>query len=95
MSKFSKFDPSDYIKDDEQASEYLKLMLDENGVEGFLRALGHIARAKGMSNIAKETGLGRENLYKALSENGNPNFSTVVKTLNALDVELNFKANVH
>jgi probable addiction module antidote protein len=92
MSKLSKFDPSDYIKDDEQAGEYLKIMLDENGVEGFLRVLGHIARAKGMSSIAKETGLGRESLYKSLSENGNPKFSTVAKTLKSLNINMHFKA---
>ena len=93
MTTFSKFEPSDYIKSDEYAREYLKTMLDENGVEGFLRALGHIAKAKGMSKVAKATGLGREGLYKALSVKGNPNFNTVIKTLNALNISIEFKSS--
>lgn len=90
MTTFSKFDPSDYIKSDEHAREYLKTMLNENGVEGFLRALGHIAKAQGMGDIAKKTGLGRESLYKSLSDTGNPNFKTVIKTLNALELDIDF-----
>ena len=91
MAIFKKFDPSNYIKDDKQANEYLQLMLEENGVEGFLRALGHVAKAKGMSQIAKDTGLGRESLYKALSSEGNPQFDTVLKTLNSLGIGIHFE----
>ena len=90
MTKFKTFDRSDYIKDAKQASKYMQLMLDENGIEGFYKALGDVAKAKGMSKIAKTTGLGRESLYKALSTKGNPNFSTVLKTLNALDINISF-----
>jgi probable addiction module antidote protein len=62
MTAFSKFETSNYIKSEEQALDYLKIMLDENGTQGFLEALGDIAKAK-------ETGLGRESLYKSLSKN--------------------------
>lgn len=91
MNKFNKFEPSNYIQNDNQANEYLQTMLEENGIEGFLRALGHIAKAKGMSKISQETGLGRESLYKSLSEDGNPKFDTVLKTLNALDIDIKFE----
>jgi probable addiction module antidote protein len=93
MNNFKKFDRSDYINSPEQASEYLQLMLDENGLDGFYKALGDVAKAKGMSDIAKTTGVGRESLYKSLSNKGNPNFSTVVKTLEALDMSITFKAS--
>ncbi len=92
MTKFSKFDRSDYINSPEQASEYLQVMFNENGLEGFYKALGDVAKAKGMSNISEETKLGRESLYKALSENGNPKFSTVAKTLESLNINMKFEA---
>lgn len=91
MNNFKTFDRSDYINNNEQASEYLQLMLDENGLEGFYKALGDIAKAQGMSKIAKTTGLGRESLYKSLSVDGNPNFNTVMKTLQALNIDIHFQ----
>jgi probable addiction module antidote protein len=90
MATFNKFEASNYIKSEEQALDYLKTMFDENGTQGFLQALGDIAKAKGMGNISKETGLGRESLYKSLSKNGNPSFNNVVKTLKALDIDFSF-----
>jgi probable addiction module antidote protein len=93
MTAFSKFEISNYIKSEEQVLDYLKIMLDENGTQGFLEALGDIAKAKGMGNISKETGLGRESLYKSLSKNGNPSFNNVVKTLNALNIDFSFTKN--
>ena len=73
-------------------SDYLQVMLDENGLEGFYKALGDVAKAKGMDKVSKATELGRESLYKSLSVNGNPNFSTVMKTLKALDVNIHFQS---
>jgi probable addiction module antidote protein len=90
MTNFNKFEASNYIKNEQQAINYLKVMLDENGVESFLIALGEVARSQGMGNIAEKTGLGRESLYKSFSSKGNPNFKSVVKTLNALNIDLNF-----
>jgi probable addiction module antidote protein len=92
MTTFSKFEASSYIKSEKQALDYLKIMFDENGTQGFLEALGDIAKVKGIGNISKETGLGRESLYKSLSKNGNPSFNNVVKTLNALDIDFSFTA---
>lgn len=77
------------LQDPKFASCYLKYALEENGVEGFLIALGNMIRAnQGMSQIATETELGRESLYKAFSESGNPQFSTVYKILSALGLQI-------
>ncbi len=87
------FDPAEHIEVDkpEYIQEYLEVMLNENGIEGLQRALGHIAKAKGMSQIAKETNLGRESLYKSLSEAGKPKLETIDKVLKALGMELSIK----
>jgi probable addiction module antidote protein len=66
-------------------------MLVENGIEGLQRGLGHIAKAKGMSQIAKKTKLGRESLYKSLSESGKPKLETIDKVLKSFGMELSIK----
>jgi len=87
------FDPAEHIdlEDPSFIQEYLEVMLDENGIEGLQRALGHIAKAKGMSQMAKDTQLGRESLYKSLSEMGKPKLETIDKVLKALGMELSIK----
>lgn len=74
----------------EELAAYLDAWLQEtpDDVSGIARALGDIARAKGMTRVAKETGLCRESLYRALSEGGNPTFATVLKVARALGVRL-------
>ncbi|MGS0754318.1 addiction module antidote protein [Roseateles sp. GG27B] len=67
---------------------YLKAALAERDASLFAAALGDIARAKGMSQLARETGLGRESLYKALSSNGNPEFATILRVVRALGLQL-------
>lgn len=84
----SKFDASEYLEDSEMMKKYLQIMLEENGTEGFQRALGDIAKAKGMSEIAKQTNLGRQNLYKALSSDSSPKFDTVKKVVEALGCKI-------
>jgi probable addiction module antidote protein len=71
---------------------YLEAALEENDPALIAAALGDIARAKGMSQIAKQTNLGRESLYKALSPDGNPEFSTILKVINALGLQLHAAA---
>ncbi len=83
-----KWDASKYLDDPEMMQDYLQVMLEENGVQGFQRALGDIARAKGMGEIAKQTHLGRQNLYKALSEDSSPKFETIKKVVEALGFKL-------
>ncbi len=74
-------------------ARYFELCLEEAGDDpAFIaNALGNIARAKGMSRLARETGLGRESLYKALSGEGNPRFSTILKVVSALGLRLHAK----
>ncbi len=73
---------------------YLEAMIEEsNGDPASIAvALGNIARAKGMTEIARKTGLGRESLYKALSPEGNPEFATVLKVIRALGLKLHVEA---
>lgn len=85
------YDVSEQLGTPEEMAAYLDAWFVEapEDAAGIARALGDIARAKGMSQVAKDAGLSRESLYKALGENGNPSFSTVLKVARALGVRLN------
>lgn len=84
----TRFDIAEHLDSDEAIAIYLSDAL-ETGDAGYVaHALGEVARARGMSQIAKEAGLGRESLYKALSDKGNPAFDTVLRVLKALDIKL-------
>ena len=76
---------------------YLQACMDEAGDDAafIAAALGDIARAKGMTQLAKDTGLGRESLYKALSGEGNPSFGTILKVMHALGIKLHPEAATH
>ncbi|KIM04306.1 MAG: addiction module antitoxin [Sulfurovum sp. AS07-7] len=82
------FDISKYLDNQEIIEEYLNQVLADGDNDEFIRAIGHIAKAKGMSEIAKKTGLGRESLYKAFSNGVKPRFDTVLKVINALGIKL-------
>ena len=90
------FDAAEYINDDEDVLGYLEEAMkiaQEDGDPAFLAvALGTVARARGMSQIAKDAGLSRESLYKALGAEGNPEFGTVLKVLQALGLKLSIKS---
>ena len=88
--KLSKWDSAEYLKTDEDMVLYLEACLEEAGDDAafIAKALGTIARAKGMTQLANETGLGRESLYKALSGEGNPSFATILKVMTALGIKL-------
>ena len=88
--KTSSYDVAEHLRTPEEMAAYLDAWLEEapDDVSGIARALGDIARAKGMSQVAKEAGLSRESLYRALSEGGNPSFATVLKVARALGVRL-------
>ena len=87
---FSRYDTADYLKTEEDISAYLEAVMDEAGDDAALiaQALGAVARARGMVQLAKDTGLTREGLYKALSADGNPSFGTVLKVMKALGLRL-------
>ncbi|WCN07513.1 addiction module antidote protein [Marinomonas mediterranea] len=82
------FDMAEQLRDDEGIAEYLSQVLEEGDTDELIHALGHVAKAKGMTQVAKDSGLGRESLYKALRVGSKPQFSTVVKVLKALNFDL-------
>ena len=85
---------SDELRDPDFAAEYLRVALEEDGMEGFLMALRDVIKANGgMSEVAKSAGLGRESMYKALSAQGNPEFKTVCAVLKALGMHLTVAKN--
>lgn len=88
--KLRKWDTVEHLKTDEDIVMYLDACMEEAGDDAafIAAALGDIARAKGMTQLAKETGLGRESLYKALSGEGNPSFGTILKVMHALGIKL-------
>ncbi|MBS7348603.1 MAG: putative addiction module antidote protein [Comamonas sp.] len=83
---FSRYDAADYLKTDEQIAAYLDVALEDGDPAVIARALGAVARARNMSQLARETGMSREGLYKALSGQGNPSFATIMKVAQALGV---------
>ena len=82
------WDPAQHLKTEEDMAAYLEAALEENDPNLVAAALGDIARAKGMTQVARETGLGRESLYKALSPSGNPEFATILKVISVLGLQL-------
>ena len=82
------WDPADHLETDEDMVAYLDAALEEFDLGLIAAALGDMARAKGMTNVAADAGLGRESLYKALSVEGNPAFGTVLKVTRALGIRL-------
>lgn len=88
------YDVAEQLRTPEEMAAYLDAWLVEapDDASGIARALGDIARAKGMSEVARDSGLSRESLYKALSETGNPSFATVLKVARALGVQLHAEA---
>ena len=92
--KLRKWDSAEHLKTEEDMALYFEACLPEAGDDAaFLaKALGNIARAKGMSQLSRDTGLGRESLYKALSGEGNPSFATILKVTAALGIHLHAQA---
>jgi len=87
-AKTALFDIADYLEDDETIAEYLNAALEDPNPEMLLLAVKNVARARGMAQLSKDTGLGRESLYKALSEGAKPRYDTVFKIIRALGVKL-------
>lgn len=93
-TKTTPYDVPEHLRTPEEMAAYLDAWLDEapEDAAGIARALGDIARAKGMSQVAKDAGLSRESLYRALSAEGNPSFATVLKVAKAVGVRLHAQA---
>lgn len=86
--KLIAFDLAEHLDSDEAVAEYLTQVLEEGDSDELLRAIGYIAKARGMAQIARDTGLSRESLYKAFAPGAKPRFDTVLKVIRALGVEL-------
>lgn len=82
------FDPAEHLETEEDILYFLEAAMEGNDPKHIARALGDVARSKGMTEVAKRSGLGRQALYNALSENGNPTLETLVAVLSALGLEL-------
>ncbi len=95
--KLRKWDSAEHLKTEEDMALYFEACLEEAGDDpAFIaKALGTIARARGMTQLAKDSGLGRESLYKALSGEGNPSFATILKVTKALGLQFHARSITH
>ena len=82
------FDPSSYLDNEQVIAEYLSQVMADGDTEELLAALGHIAKARGMTWLAQKSGLGRESLYKVFAPGAKPRFDTVMKVIRALGIKL-------
>jgi probable addiction module antidote protein len=92
MTKFTPFDAADYLDDEETIAAYLSEALEDPDPDTFLMAVRNVARARGMAQLAKNSGLGRESLYKALTPGAKPRYDTMMRVIRALGVKLHAEA---
>ncbi|MDX9990189.1 addiction module antidote protein [Thiothrix unzii] len=92
MTKFTPFDAADYLDDEETIAAYLSEALEDPDPDTFLMAVRTVARARGMTQLAKDSGLGRESLYKALTPGAKPRYDTMMRVIRALGVKLHAEA---
>jgi probable addiction module antidote protein len=92
VSKLKKFDAAEHLRTPEARAEYLSLVLADGDPAEVRDALNGVARAQGMSEVAKAAGVTREGLYKTLGEDGNPEFATVLRVIGALGIRLSAQA---
>lgn len=92
QAKLLEFDPSEYLESEIGIEAYLQDAMESGHVGVILGALGDVARAKGMTELARQAGMSRESLYRALSKDGNPQLGTVMKVLDALGYRLDVKS---
>jgi probable addiction module antidote protein len=90
--KTTPWDTADHLQTPEEIAAYLEAVFEDGNAELIAHALGAVARSKGMTEIARRTGLGRQNLYKALSPDGHPEFATVLNMVHALGLKLTITA---
>lgn len=82
------FDMAEQLQTEHDIAEYITMVLDDGDTDELIRAVGYIAKARGMTEIAQKTGLGRESLYKALKAGSKPQFDTMIKVLKAINIDL-------
>ena len=88
MKNVAPFDAADYLDNEQVIAEYINAALEDENPEVLLQAIADVAKARGMTQLAKSTGLGRESLYKALAPGAKPRYDTVLRLVRALGVEL-------
>jgi probable addiction module antidote protein len=93
MTNFMAFDAANYLDNEKVIAEYLNAALEDDNPDVFLTAIRDVARARGMSKLAQESGLGRESLYKALAPGAHPRYDTLLKILRVLGVQIRTVAN--
>ncbi len=93
--KLNDFDPARYLDDDEAIRDYLESILEEGDAGLLAAALGDIAKARGMSDIARDSGISREALYKALRSDAQPRFDTISRVLSALGLKITIQSAHH
>ncbi|WP_186184644.1 addiction module antidote protein [Burkholderia gladioli] len=89
--KFSRYDTVDYLQTEEEIAAYLDAAVEDGDPALIAAALGDIARARNISQLARDTSMSREGIYRALSGDGNPSFATVMKIANALGLRISFR----
>jgi probable addiction module antidote protein len=90
--KISDLDVSEYLNDEESIAAYLSAIVEEGDPKLLLAAISDVAKARGMSKVAIDSGLGRESLYKALNPNAKPRFDTILRVLNSLGLQIGFNS---
>ena len=95
MEPLTEFDPAEYLDNEEVIAAYLSQVMNDGDTDELLEAIGHIAKARGMSEIAQQSGLGRESLYKTFAPGAKPRFETVMKVVHSLGVQLQATAQPH
>jgi probable addiction module antidote protein len=88
VATLSEFDIASQLRDEADIAGYLSMVIEDGDSDELIRAIGHVAKARGMTQIANDTGLGRESLYKALSAGSKPRFDTILRVLRALNIDL-------
>ncbi len=92
MTTFTRFDVTDYLDSEEMIAEYLSVAMEDSDPAHFLQAVASVARARGMTQLAKDAGVSRESLYKTLAPGAKPRYDTVFKLMHALGVQFKVQA---
>ncbi len=88
MTDLPEFDMAEQLRTEQDIAEYITMVFNDGDTDKLIRAVGYIAKARGMTEIAQKTGLGRESLYKALKAGSKPQFDTMIKVLKAINIDL-------
>ncbi len=94
-ASFTEFDPADYLTSPEAIAEFMTDAFETGDAAYIAKSMGVVARAKGMTELAKETGLSREQLYRSFSEEGNPTLKTMLAVMKALNIDITARPHIN